>query len=346
MAVMVESGNVTVLLSLKPPDGTTRFVDQIVAFKPDQETVKFFSWREAILGKYDVFHLHWPEWILRHDRRAVQWVKYVLASIFLLRLAITSTPVVRTMHNLEPHRRGPRTERLLAAAFDRLTTDYIALNPLTPCRGRRTIIRHGHYVDRFSEHPRNPVVPGRILFFGRIEPYKNVVQLISAFEELASPHLSLRIVGSIQKSAFADGGQELLTAVERTPGVSGKFEFVSDAELVAEITASQLVVLHYTEMHNSGALLVALSLGRVVWSTPTPVNKWVQEEVGKDWLVLDEELTSAGLAGALERSSRVTLVEGAMPDLSSRDWSEVARQHYEVYVAAVRSAGRSAPWKR
>lgn len=335
-----EHPGLTVLLSLKAPDGTTRFVDQIVTFKPQQEVVKYFSWRTALLGSYDVLHVHWPEWMLRHSRCGVRWAKYVFMLLLLLKLSLKSTAVVRTIHNVEPHRPGGSIERFLVAALDRRTTEYVILNPFTPSPGPTTLIRHGSYVTRFQDYAKEPVIPGHILFFGRIEPYKNVNALIGEFAAMGSDQHALRIVGSLDESAFPDRGEGLRQAVEATPRVTARFEFVSDEALVKEITKSQLVVLHYTEMHNSGALLVALSLGRVVYAVPSEVNNWIQGEVGSDWLILDQELTGESLAKALAQAESVSVDAGCAPNLGNREWTEVAHEYYAVYEKALKSARR------
>ena len=33
----------------------------------DESQIAYFSWRFALTGSYDVFHLHWPEWFLGPD---------------------------------------------------------------------------------------------------------------------------------------------------------------------------------------------------------------------------------------------------------------------------------------
>lgn len=334
------SSDLTVLLSLKPPDGTTRFVDQIVSCKPDEETVKYFSWRTALLGSYDVFHVHWPEWLLRHRRWYIRWLKYVLAVLLMGKIRVNSIPIVRTVHNVEPHRPSRKVETYLLGVMDRLTTEFITLNPHTPCRGPSTLIRHGHYIDRFKGFDRTSVIPGRILSFGRIEPYKNLNALIDAFAQIQDDGFSLRIVGALDQSAFPDGGSALKDSIERTAGVSARLEFVADQELVREVQQAELVVLHYTEMHNSGALLVALSLGRVVYSIPSTSNRWIQDEVGSDWLILDPLLTAQALREAVLHARGMGVGRGAMPVLDNREWNVIAEQHYEVYARATRRKNR------
>lgn len=332
------TSHVRVLLSLKKPDGTTRFVDQIVAFKPPEEEVVYFSWRAALFEHYDVFHVHWPEWLIRHSNPVVGVVKAFLSILLILRITLTGTPVVRTIHNLQPHTPGGWLESAIVGLFDKRTTDYIVLNPLTPSPKPATLIRPGSYVERFKDMERLDAEIGNIVFFGRIEPYKNVQRLVEVFSKLRDPNLKLRVVGQLEKSAFSDSGVALVDQIEKDRRISSRFEFVSDEDLVAEITRAQLVVLPYTEMHNSGALLVALSLGRVVVASETAVNRWVQEEVGDEWLHLTDELNEKDLLGGLEAGARV---QNQSPVLTGRNWTEIARAHYDVYVAAAHNRART-----
>ena len=89
------------------------------------------------------------------------------------------------------------------------------------------------------------------------------------------------------------------------PEITAVLEFVSDERLVDEVARAQLVVLPYIEMHNSGTLLVALSVGRPVLVPRGCVNGTISAEVGDGWVVQYEgELTAADLAMGLEAAGR------------------------------------------
>ena len=66
MTAASEPRPVVVLHTLVAPDGKTRFVDQMLAGESDELRVATFGWRHALLGHYDVFHVHWPEYLVRH----------------------------------------------------------------------------------------------------------------------------------------------------------------------------------------------------------------------------------------------------------------------------------------
>src|SRR4051794_31037997 len=63
--------------------------------------VQTFSWRRALRGGYSVFHVHWPEILVSGRSRSKKLVRQCLFVLFLLRLRLTRTPLVRTMHNLD-----------------------------------------------------------------------------------------------------------------------------------------------------------------------------------------------------------------------------------------------------
>ena len=322
---------IVVQLSLAPPDGTTKYVDQLVdESSVDVENV-FFTWRRALRGHYDVFHVHWPELMIRAPRRPKAFARRRALDVFLLMLRVRRIPLVRTVHNLAPHEEGPRSERRSLARVDRATTLFITLNETTPLPTDRPamLIPHGHYRDRFAGWPLPDAEVGRMLYFGIIRPYKGVVELVDTFRSWPSVAHSLRVVGATAPGMDAEVGDH----AAGDPRISTRFAFVDDAELVAEIGAAQLVVLPYREMHNSGAILVALSLSRPVLVPATAAMRAMQEEVGTAWVMLYEgELDAATLARAAEwaRERR-----GAVPDLSGRDWARVRALHAAAYRQAL-----------
>jgi len=109
---------------------------------------------------------------------------------------------------------------------------------------------------------------------------------------------------------------------------------VDDAEMVDEIGRAELIVLPYREMHNSGSILVALSLGRPILVPRTPTNTALAEEVGSDWVIeYDGDLTPELITSALERT-RTRPPEG-LPALSGRDWDVLGLQLKKAYEGAI-----------
>lgn len=327
-----------VLHSAPPPGQNVSYVDSIVAETGDID-FDFFTWRKILTRRYDVLHVHWPEMFVRGTRNPLR-----LAMFFamLARLRLSGTRVVRTLHNVEPHERITSSQRRLLASLDALTDEFIRLNPFTtsPVPAHTTLIPHGDYRRPFSAHPHPERERGRIVYFGLIRPYKGVEQLVTAFSGLDDDTASLHVVGRVKGDA-ATALVPLAAADER---VRLALRFVNDVELVAEVCASELVVLPYRHMHNSGSLFAALSLDRPVLAPTSDVNRWIAEEVGSEWLMLYEgELDAAVLATALERARR--LPPDARVEFSGRSWADVSRQHAELYERTVSDRPRATATK-
>lgn len=319
-----------VLHSMAGPDGVvTRYADHMAAVQAEDVTVAFFSWHRAIFGRYDVFHMHWPEYLARGASGVRGRLKAALMGVFLLRLRLTRTPVVWTMHNLEPHEAAGRSERERVQSLLKRVTATIALNPSqrSSLPVPSVYIPHGHYKERFAKYRHASIEPGRVLYFGLIRPYKNVPALITAFSSAAQSNEVLSVVGKPKEEWLR---AEVEDAVARTEQVELDLRFVEDEDLVAQVTRAQLIVLPYLEMNNSGALFVALSLGRPVLVPRSPVNEAVAKEVGSEWMLLydgdiDAETLREGLAWSSASRTHTA------PAMNERDWEAVGRRHRELY---------------
>jgi beta-1,4-mannosyltransferase len=295
-----------------------------------------FSYRTALLRSYEVFHVHWPEILLRGSTRLRTAVRQVLLVLVLLKLRLARVGVVRTVHNLHrPEGLRPH-EHWLLEALDRLTVVCIHLNDHTPTRRHTTpvLIPHGHYRDWFANHLSSQARAGQFGYVGLIRRYKGVEGLLTAFRETSGhksgPSLSLHVGGKPSTKEMADALVAIAAADDR---IHLQLEFLSDADLVRIVTSSELTVLPYRHMHNSGGALAVLSLGRPVLVPDNVVNRALREEVGWDWVhVFAGELTAEDLMSTL---LRVRNRNGGLPDLTARNWDQVGAKHRDAYAQAV-----------
>ncbi|SNR41433.1 glycosyltransferase [Blastococcus mobilis] len=340
------SDEITVLQSFPEPRPTTNpYVVMLRRSLEDEPALRVltFTWRQALLGRYDLFHVHWPEILVSGRSSAKAWVRRALFLALLLRLRLTGTPMVRTLHNLRPQEGVPRPAALLLRLAERWTSLSVRLNETTPVdeRSPHVTIPHGHYRDWFAAHQAPPRERHRAVFVGLIRPYKNVDGLIRAFRTTAdrAPRVRLQIAGEPASPKLAD---TLRIAAAGEPRVALSLEFLSDERLVEAVSRAELVVLPYREMHNSGAALMALSLDRPVLLPDNEVNARLAAEVGADWVIrYDGELTGQVLLAALEEAGHIP--PEARPDLSRREWDRTGADHTAAYRLALQVPGRRVP---
>ena len=145
------------------------------------------------------------------------------------------------------------------------------------------MIPHGHYTAWFAARQDLRPTAGRVVFFGTLRPVKGVDRLLEAFRSVTAPGAELRIVGRPQVPEVAD---VVRAEARRDPRVRVRLEHVDDGDLAEEIRTAQLVVLPYLRMVNSGAVLLALSLGRPILVPDTETNRELRREVGSSWVHL------------------------------------------------------------
>lgn len=314
------------------------FVLQLEAAFPPTVEVKLFSWRHALIGRYDVFHLHWPEHLTSSGTRSSRHLKRLLSLLLLVRLHFKqSCVIIRTIHNVRPHEPMHTVDRFISSRLDEITSGWVHLTPTTTFRDGRpeVVIPHGHYKDWLDGWPRSCAHPGRAIFFGMMRPYKGLEDLIAAFSRALGRDVRLEITGHVQDDALA---ARLRSAARSDDRIEINAGYQSDQELVKSISSASVVVLPYRSMVNSGALLYALSVGRPVLAPRTPANELLAEEVGHPWVRLfDPPLSVHALEDAL---TAAVVPPSSQPDLSGRDWSELGVAHADFY-AYIHQRGRN-----
>ncbi len=333
--------DIRVMQSLGAPRPTTnpynKMLDEALGSTEGLTHLRF-SWATALFGRYDAFHWHWPEAKLHGSTWWKSTGKFLLTTALVLRHRLSRRiAVVRTVHNIElPDDNAPRL--WLLRFIDRHTDYRIVINETTPLPPGtpHSLILHGDYRGWYAEFPFAERVRGQLGSFGGIRRYKGLEGFIDAYAEAvaAEPALSLRIGG---RPSTPELGDDLRTRTADLPGVDLHLDFLSDAELVQLATSSELIVLAYRFMHNSGSVLAALSMDRPVLVPRNEANEALGREVGQEWVLMyDGDLDAPTIVEAWRAATALT----GSPDLSRRDWTDAGRAHADAFLLAIRMKRR------
>jgi len=176
---------------------------------------------------------------------------------------------------------------------------------------------------------------GRLLFLGSVRPYKGLPRFLRGFDcvyrELG---LSARIVGDWDDPT---GLPTLAPAAVSDGAVSGFYSYASDEMVSNEILECEAVVLPYLKFDNSGVLLLALSFGRPVLVSPSPLASKIGREVGGGWVFEADLQTSDGISHAVVSMRNATRAD--FPELGMRSWQEAGEAHMGLYRRALGLAG-------
>jgi len=321
--------------------------------------VEEFSPYRVLVGRYDVWHLHWPEGGLM-CLNLLQALRLSLGLVILVELArIRGTKIVWTVHNLKSHEGlYPKLEAWFWQAFIRRVDGYISLSETAgqlalrcfPTLHERQgfVVPHGHYRGVYpnqitkSEVRQMLNIPPEskvIAFVGQIRAYKNVPHLIDVFRDLSEPQTLLLVAG---EPNAPETEQVVKKAAEGESRVRLFLKTVPDEALQLYLNAADLVVLPYRRILNSGTALLALSFDKPILLPSQGALQELQEIVGTAWVrTYTGELTSTELAEALDWAlctSRPTTAP-----LEALNWKPIAQKTLEVLK--ILSAGKVNDYK-
>ncbi|WP_156165141.1 hypothetical protein [Demequina silvatica] len=291
-----------------------------------------FSWRTLIFGRYDIFHVHWPEWLVVHRNSAAQIAIRILFALGFLALRARSKTVVRTVHNLEPHNGSSASVRRAIARLDSITTARIWLNELDRenMGPRDSVIGHPDYrpwMERIGHTPSDPPGQSRALCLGSLTRYRNFEEVIAGVGELSKAEL--KIAGAATDAVYQ---RELeIQAHNQQARIEITGHRLSDPELAKLVNDADVVFVPYTNLYNSGIIFLALTLERPVALKSGNYADALVREFGSDWIRVWD--------GNLDHQQASQILNHSQPTFGAtsraRNWQSVAAAHARFYEKAL-----------
>ena len=279
-------------------------------------------WRSR--GEIDVLHFHWPEAYYRHRAAAtplalaLSWLRLGLFGLRLLAARWTGYVLVWTVHQVRPHESpSPPLDRAgtfllaraahLLVAHDRSTAEQ-AVEAFGRSR-RPGLVAHGSYVGVYPAGRGRAAVRAELglpedafvlLSFGHLRRYKGLDLLLDAFASTGGslPEARLVLAGL---ALDGDEGDAVTSAAERDARVVPLLGFVPDERVAELFGAADVVALPRPDGGTSGALILALSLGRPVVAADVPAYADLLGEPPAGWLFAPGD--AAALTGAIRRAA-------------------------------------------
>ena len=238
--------------------------------------------------KADVLHIQWPEAWLWSQKKEIRKKNLKFILLCASKHKSIGLKVVNTVHNLRPHKKQTFFERVVYWYITRKCDGFIHLTEAGmesffkkhrwAKRKKNTVIYHPNYDAQLSSITKSEareklslgVDEVRIVFFGRILPYKGVNQLIDAYLERSEVDgTSLWIGGPSDQESTQQISSKVSVddSIEFSPG------FVDDAHLELQVKAADWVVLPYSSGLNSGVAIYALSCGTRALVPDSPVMR-------------------------------------------------------------------------
>lgn len=235
--------------------------------------IKAFRWSK----KHQVHNVHFQFFHLGFQNVFVLWLA---KNIFGLKTIVT-------LHDIE-YFKARESKGLRIIAY-RLVDEFIVHNKfsfqeLVTKLGQEekvSIVPHGDYLNFVKSIPydseKKPSF--NLLFFGQIKEVKGLDVLLKAMKILkkSEPHIKLTIAGKpwgTDKTRY----NKLIDDYQLHNTVNTNFNYIQNKEVSSYFKASDLVVLPYNKIYQSGVLLLTMSYGRVALCSDLEAFKEIVED--------------------------------------------------------------------
>lgn len=319
---------------------------------------EFSAWR-VMFSRYAIVHLHWPEYCVngRGAVASIFWSCALFTAMCWVRMR--GAKVIWTVHNLQSHlQQHPTIERYFWRIFTALLNGCICLTETGLQRARlqhpalRTkpgfVIPHGNIRDAYPgveisrEEARLRLSIAQsakvVGFFGSVERYKGIIELVETFSALEDDCARLCVAG---KSYLASEERKRIEEIAASDSrIVLRFEYIADADLAPYIRAADLIAIPFREILNSGSAILALSLDRPVLVPDKGAMSELQQFAGSEWVGLYAgELNSGTLQQHLDSAIKGATMRGRCRALESGwaglAWKDLAQLTVDVYHSLI-----------
>lgn len=304
-------------------------------------------------GRTDLLHIHWPESLIAAKNPVRAWLtaqEYRLCFRVARRRGIK---IVWTIHDLAPHDLVyPGIELPFWQDFVRRADGVIALTheglKLARARYARLrevpafVIPHGHFREVYPrtlsrEQARRMLGVASsefvITYFGQIRPYKNVPRLIRAFRDSDDAQTRLFVCGRISKRVNME--EEIRTAAAGDSRIQLVLRYIEANEIESYLTASDLIVLPYNDVLNSGSAFLGLSFDRPILVPDVGALPELRRAVGEEWVhTYHGEIDTRALQNAMTWVRERPRAHQA--PLDEFNWERIGRNTLAAYKDIVR----------
>lgn len=223
----------------------------------------------------DLLHLHWPEAYYPRKRDRFDWFRLARFSTDLA-LATRHCPLILTAHNLKAHNRSGepferhntrsallRARRVFAhsdAARAEICTRFaVPAERVCPLPHGDLSVALGSPLGRAEARAQLdlPVHRKVCLFFGTVQPYKGVEELLTHWH-MARPEALLAVAGEPMNTEYRKTIEAL---APDAAAVRLDLQWLDDARLRLWLSAADAVVFNYRSIFTSGAACLARSYG-------------------------------------------------------------------------------------
>ena len=291
-------------------------------FENDEDiSIDEFNILKPFSKKYDIFHIHWPDYFFVNSfLYTLLRMVYFFTIIFVFK--ILNTKIIWTVHNLKPHNNyHPKINKFSISLFTKLLDSIVVMSKESKkniyeeypsLKSKKcSLIYHGLYdnyknfISKVDAKKKLGIENNKkiLLYIGIINEYKNILTLIDKFKKLNSDKYILIIAGTVTSKKLKLEIQKK----RQYKNIIFDLKFIPDDELQYYFNASDLVVLPFSSVLNSGSVMLSLSFNRPVLCSNMGTLKELSDIVGHNIVNTYNEFSLDNIDAIIQNLKKVDL---------------------------------------
>ncbi|HPI91500.1 MAG TPA: glycosyltransferase family 4 protein [Deltaproteobacteria bacterium] len=311
-------------------------------------------------GKPDIFHIHWQDQFLIRKTIPGSLIRSILSVLEFMLIGVLGIKIVWTVHNVLNHERThPAIEmfflKIILKFFNEITFMSQAgieafngiINPHKCVQDKFHIVPHGSYVDSYTNKISKPAARQILnidedsfifLCFGEARPYKGLQTVIGLMKDIPDPSIRLLVAGRAHNKSFEHVIRKAASSDKRIHTV---LSYIPDDFVQVFMNASDVVVLPYKDILNSGAAVLAMSFGKPVIA---PNMGGIKDLLDGNGGMLFDPADKRSLIDAMLKMKNADVQAMGKHNhekIRHYDWDYIATLTSAVYAKAMNASGRS-----
>jgi glycosyltransferase involved in cell wall biosynthesis len=297
-----------------------------------------------------LLHIHWMyPFSLPPKVPFSKRIAYFNSCIFLYSAKLLGYKIVWTVHNVLPHASLTSNDLKVRRQLSRISIAKIVHSKSSILEMKRLgintencqIIPHGNYKAVYQNNISKagarqslhiPLQAKVVVFFGRIETYKNIPELLAAYQEIAKeiqdvylivagecPDLKLRQL--LENASAASKGRLLFEG-----------HFIDNNDIQIFFNAADICVFPFKEITTSGSVLLAATFGKPVVVPYLGALKDIPQEVGYFYDPSKKDALKNSISALLhDTRRRKEMAAASLRYTKTLSWDKIAKQTLKVY---------------
>ena len=298
-----------------------------------------------LLG-FTIFHLHWSySFVLPIKGTFWCLVSTIYYFWMLLLIRLLGYKLIWTVHNVLPHNQLFINDLLARRFLSRIASIKIVhskytieeMSSLGLDINNVRVIPIGNYIGVYKNNinkakARKLLNLGKndfvFLYFGRIDSYKGVENLLKIFSKLNHSKIKLVIAGKCTNPRL----QKILSFYKSFPNIIINDQFIPDKDIQLYFNAADIAVYPFEKVTTSSAVMLSLSFGIPVIYPNFGNLKDLPENVGYSYEPDDPNGLKKCLSKAIEKKENLKILSSNAFIYSKRlSWDKISAETVKVY---------------